>query len=238
MADDLPITHPTGLDAAQLQLYARDLRRAVALERMQLRQLDQLYGDAIAALAGAVEARDPSTAGHGQRVSAYGVGLALALGWADDAVDAVRFGALVHDIGKIGVPDVVLRKTGPLEEAEWGLMRQHPSTGARILRQAPFLARTVVFAERHHERWDGRGYPDGLAGAAIPREGRLMAVVDAFDALTAPGADHLAKDVKHAARELVRLAGTQLDPEMVHAFLRALREGRIAVAQHAMPRTA
>jgi putative nucleotidyltransferase with HDIG domain len=212
---------------AQLYAYAADLRRAVALERERRRELEQAYLDAVSVLAGAVEARDPYTGGHGARVSEYAVALARVMGWSDNEVQDARLGGLLHDIGKLAVDDAILRKPGFLEEVEWEQMRRHPEVGAAILTRAPFLVRSAVYAHRHHERWDGFGYPDCLAGNAIPIGGRLMSVADAFDAMTSSRPYRPAMDPEHAAQELARGAGTQFDPDMAHAFLQGLREGRI-----------
>lgn len=212
---------------AQLHAYAVDLRRTVALERASRRELEQAYVDAVSALATAVEARDPYTGGHGVRVAGYAVALGIAIGWSTEEVETARFGGLLHDIGKLGVDDDILRKPGRLEEAEWVQMRRHPTVGAQILSRAPFLTTAVLYAHRHHERWDGGGYPDSLAGTKIPVGGRLMAVADAFDAMTSTRPYRRAMDPEQAAEELVRHAGTQFDPDMAHAFLRALRGGHI-----------
>ncbi len=212
---------------AQLHAYAIDLRRTVALERARRREIEQAYLDAVSALASAVEARDPYTGGHGSRVSAYAVALAKVLDWPDAEVEEARLGGLLHDIGKLGVDDAILRKPGYLEEVEWEQMRRHPGVGAQILGRAPFLVRSAVYAHHHHERWDGAGYPGRLVETAIPVGGRLMAVADAFDAMTSTRPYRPAMDVERAAEEVAKGAGTQFDPEMATAFLSALRDGRI-----------
>lgn len=212
---------------AQLYAYAADLRRAIALERARRREVEQAYLDAVSVLAGAVEARDPYTGGHGARVSAYAVALAKVMGWSGDAIEDARLGGLLHDIGKLAVDDAILRKPGLLEELEWEQMRQHPQVGATILSRAPFLTRAAVYAHRHHERWDGGGYPDGMLGADIPVGGRLMAVADAFDAMTSDRPYRPAMDPEQAALEVARGAATHFDPEMATTFLRALKDGCI-----------
>jgi ribonuclease P protein subunit RPR2 len=214
---------------AQLYAYASDLRRAVSLERARRKELEQAYLDTVSVLAGAVEARDPYTGGHGARVSAYAVALAQVLGWSDAEVEDARLGGLLHDLGKLSVDDAILRKPGYLEEVEWQQMRRHPEVGAAILERAPFLVRAAVYAHRHHERWDGFGYPDRLAGTAIPVGGRLMTVADAFDAMTSTRPYRPAMDPEHAAREVARGAGVHFDPELAHAFLVGVRDGRISL---------
>jgi len=131
---------------AQLYAYAADVRRTVSLERARRRELEQAYLDTVAVLAGAVEARDPYTAGHGARVAGYAVALAGVLGCSQTEIEEARLGGLLHDLGKLGVDDAILRKPGYLEEAEWQQMRRHPEVGAGILRRAPFLVRAAVYA--------------------------------------------------------------------------------------------
>jgi ribonuclease P protein subunit RPR2 len=238
---DLP-SNPTELThgelaATQAQLfeYASDLRTAVALERARTRELQQAYVDAVSVLASAVEARDPYTGGHAARAAAYAVALARVLEWSEPEIEDARLGGLLHDLGKLAVDDAILRKPGRLEEVEWEQMRRHPQVGATILMRAPFLVRAAVYAHRHHERWDGSGYPDRLAGRDIPVGGRLMSIADAFDAMTSSRPYRAAMDPEHAAIELARGAGTHFDPEMAHAFLQGLRDGRIPTPERALP---
>lgn len=216
---------------AQLHAYAIDLRRAVAQERARRRELEQAHADSVFVLACAVETRDPYTGGHAARVSMYALALARTLGWDEQQLDEARLGGLLHDIGKLGVDDAVLRKPGKLEDLEWEQMRRHPDVGAQILGRAPFLARAVVYAHRHHERWDGFGYPGRLSGTEIPIGGRLMAIADAFDAMTSTRPYRPAMDPEQAAEEVARCAGTHFDPDLAHSFLLALRDGRILVPE-------
>jgi putative two-component system response regulator len=138
----------------------------------------------VALLANAVEARDLYTGKHVERVRRYAIALARQLGWDDEALAILDFGSLLHDLGKISIPDALLNKAGPLSEAEWTLMRRHTEIGANLIAKVEHLQPAVPYVLFHHEHWDGSGYPQGLSGSEIPIEGRLMAVVDAFDALT------------------------------------------------------
>jgi putative nucleotidyltransferase with HDIG domain len=185
-------------------------------------ETEAAYLGAIRALAAALDARDPYTAGHSERVSTLSVeiGTALGLGEADLAV--LRLGALLHDIGKIGVPDEVLRKPAALTAAEFELIRAHPLVGARILRSIPFLTPHLPIVELHHERPDGRGYPYGLKGDAIPLAARIAHVADAFDAMTSARAYRPARLPHEAIAELQRCAGTDFDPAAVGALVTAL----------------
>lgn len=185
-------------------------------------QTEAAYTGAIRALATALDARDPYTAGHSERVSVVSVAIGRALNLADDEIEVIRLGALLHDIGKIGVPDEVLRKPGALTPAEFDAIRLHPVLGARILRPVPFLARHIAIVELHHERPDGRGYPKGLRGDDIPLAARIVHVADAYDAITSARAYRAARPAADALRELWRCAGTEFHADIVGALAMAL----------------
>jgi putative nucleotidyltransferase with HDIG domain len=185
-------------------------------------QTEAAYTGAIRALAAALDARDPYTAGHSERVSVVSVAISRQLGLAAEAVEIVRLGALLHDIGKIGIPDDVLRKPGALTAAEYDTIKQHPVLGAIILRSVPFLARHLEIVELHHERPDGRGYPYGLRGDDIPLAARIVHVADAYDAMTSARAYRRARPAGDALRELWRCAGTEFHAEIVGALAVAL----------------
>ena len=180
------------------------------------------YVGAIRALALALDARDPYTAGHSERVSAISVAIGRELGLPAEELDILRLGALLHDIGKIGISDAVLRKPDGLTPQEFELIKEHPALGARILRTVPFLAHHLPIVELHHERPDGRGYPHGLSGEEIPMLARIVHVADAFDAMTSARAYRPALDHGYAMRELWRCAGTQFDAEVVRALVQAV----------------
>jgi HD-GYP domain-containing protein (c-di-GMP phosphodiesterase class II) len=176
------------------------------------------------ALAEVVDSRSSAGAGggaHSQAVSRYAGAIARELGLADDSIERVRFGGIVHDVGKIGVPDAVLRKPGWLSAEDWHEMRRHPEIGARILAGAS-LGDVSEWVLAHHERPDGSGYPAGLAGSEIPVEARILAVADAYEAMTSHRVYRAALDPEQARAELSRGAGTQFDPRVVEAFLRVL----------------
>ena len=180
------------------------------------------YLGAIRALAAALDARDPYTAGHSERVSALSVMIGRGLKIGDSDLDVVRLGALLHDIGKIGLSDAVLRKPGPLTPEEFEQIKRHPALGARILRQVPFLASHLPIVELHHERPDGKGYPFGLRGDDLPLAARIVHVADAYDAMTSARAYRPARGRSEAVAELQRHSGTQFDPPSVVALLEAL----------------
>jgi putative nucleotidyltransferase with HDIG domain len=185
-------------------------------------ETEAAYTAAIRALAAALDARDPYTAGHSERVSVMSVAIGRTLDLSPDDLEVVRLGALLHDIGKIGVPDDVLRKPGALTAAEYDTIKQHTVLGARILRTVPFLSRHVQIVELHHERPDGKGYPHGLIGDDIPLAARIVHVADAYDAMTNARAYRPGRPSSETLRELWNYAGTEFDAEVVGALTTAL----------------
>jgi putative nucleotidyltransferase with HDIG domain len=196
----------------QSMRYAEDVRQLY--QRLQRSIYQSLLG-----LANALEAKDPYTRGHSERVGGSARRLALALGVAPEEAEVIGQAGLLHDIGKIGVPEAVLRKPGPLDAEEWTVMRRHPETGAQIVAPFEFFARGALVIRHHHERWDGTGYPDGLAGDAIPFGSRLIAVVDVYDALTSARPYRAALPHATALAALAEQAGRTLDPGVVRAFV-------------------
>jgi putative nucleotidyltransferase with HDIG domain len=182
------------------------------------RALEESYFASMEALARALDARDASTFGHSARVAAISMELADALDLPTSQREALRRAALLHDIGKIGVNDSILRKPGPLSKAELAEIREHPLTGYDMLRGLPFLQESLAAVRHHHERWDGTGYPDRLKGEAIPLIVRILSVADVFDA-TSSKRPYRTGESLHFARQVIREgAGTQLDPRVVKAF--------------------
>jgi diguanylate cyclase (GGDEF)-like protein/putative nucleotidyltransferase with HDIG domain len=173
----------------------------------------------IYALAATIEARDPFTYGHSKKVSSYAVALAEAIGLPSEKVTVVSTAALLHDIGKIGIPDEVLNKVGKLEAETWDLIQSHARLSATIVGHVVSLVSCLPAILHHHERWDGTGYPSGLKGEAIPIEARILAIADSFDAMTSPRPYRQAMSYKKVLDELKRCAGTQFDPKLVEAFL-------------------
>ena len=192
----------------------------------RVKELDRLNKQSlingVQMLVHALEAKDAYTSGHSARVSRYAVKTAVQLGWTGNRLEHIRLGGELHDIGKIGTREDILNKPGALTPAEFEHIKSHAALGERIL--APSLAESPVvlrIVRSHHERLDGQGFPDGLAGSAIPVEARIVAVVDAFDAMTTNRAYRPTRSPDQAVQELERCAGTHFDPEVVQAFLRA-----------------
>ncbi|MGB9692775.1 MAG: HD domain-containing phosphohydrolase [Candidatus Sumerlaeaceae bacterium] len=181
-------------------------------------ELMAAYEATIEGWARAVELRDSFTERHCLRVTELAVALACFVGYTSDAIVILRRGALLHDIGKLGVPDAILHKPGPLTEEEWAVMRQHPRLAIEMLRPIKFLEPSLDIPAYHHERWDGKGYPFGLAGEDIPHSARLFSVVDVYDALTSERPYRKAWSVKDALEYIAMQAGTQFDPKAAQAF--------------------
>ena len=193
------------------------------------------YVGTIRALAMLLDARDPYTAGHSERVSALSVAVGRQLELSEDDVEVLRLGALLHDIGKVGVPDDVLRKPGALTAEEFEAIKLHPALGARILRSVPFLAPHIPIVELHHERPDGSGYPHQFRGEEIPLLARIVHVTDAFDAMTSARAYRPARSTAEALRELWRCAGAEFDAEVVQALAGALPSIELSSATDSRP---
>ena len=202
----------------QLERYAADLRETFKQERARAQELRRSYVATVRALANAVEARDSYTGKHAERVAAYGITIARAGGMslADDP--DVEFGFLLHDVGKVAVPDAILFKPEPLNEAERAVMEKHAEIGWEILRDVEFLGDAKLVVRHHHERWDGAGYPDGLAGEDIPLAARVFSVADTYDALTTDRPYRPGMDIAAARRIIAEGSGTQFDPAAVEAF--------------------
>ncbi len=195
-------------------------------------RLQKSYDDTLLALSQALDLRDQSSGGHLQRVTAYSLLIAEQLNLPPEGVESLRLGSLLHDIGKIGVSDAILHKNGKLTEDEWGLMRKHPAWGRSIIEGVDFLRRALGVIEAHHEWWDGRGYPYGLRGTAIPLEARIFAVADVFDALTVERPYKAAWSPDAAREQILSEAGTHFDPQVVAAF-RAVYERLVEVMRRA-----
>ncbi|HXG45356.1 MAG TPA: HD domain-containing phosphohydrolase [Gemmatimonadales bacterium] len=203
----------------QKRFYQQQLERRV---RAQATRIKELFLQGVQTLAHALEAKDAYTSGHSMRVSRYAVKTAVRLGFTGERLEEIRLGAELHDIGKIGTRESVLHKPGPLTPDEWAHIMEHVVLGERILeplaRETPGVLRIV---RHHHERMDGRGFPDGLAGDRIPIEARIVCVADAFDAMTTSRAYREPRVPAEACRELLAGAGSQFDPQVVEAFLAA-----------------
>lgn len=198
---------------------------AVSIENTKLNErLEDTYLGAIASLAAAIEARDPYTVGHSARVTQYSVAIAESMGLSSEDVEEVKLAALLHDLGKIGVPDNILNKAGRLTEKEYSAIKMHPVLSMRIIEPLPHLGNIIPIIYHHHERYDGLGYVDGKAGDDIPLGARILAVADSFEAMTSDRPYRKALSREEAMAELLRNSGSQFDPEAVRHFMNLLEK--------------
>jgi ribonuclease P protein subunit RPR2 len=205
----------------QVLLYARDLSRLVEIERMQRRVVQDAYRETVAALANALEAKDTGTRTHSLRVRHYATDLTAAIEPGLLGDPSLEYGFLLHDVGKIGVPNELLQRRGPLSPAEMRVMQLHTVIGAEILADVTFLQGEGLNVIRsHHEHWDGTGYPDGLAAQEIPLSARIFAVADALDAMTGERPYRRPASWEAAAAEISAQSGRQFDPDVVEVFAR------------------
>jgi putative nucleotidyltransferase with HDIG domain len=209
----------SGLSREQLMIYAADLNRSMRKLREAHGQLQRSYVSTIEALIMALELRDAETRGHCHRVTLYTLAAARQMGITGEQLEQVHWGALLHDVGKIGVPDRVLLKPGALSPEEWEMMRRHPELGHQMLEAVPILTEALKIVRFHHERYAGGGYPTGRSGEDIPFGARLFAVADTLDAITADRPYRAARSWDEARAEVLRHRGTQFDPAVVDAYM-------------------
>jgi response regulator RpfG family c-di-GMP phosphodiesterase len=232
--DGVPLRRPRPAESnEQLLMYASDLRHLLEVERQQRALLNVAYHDTVVALAGALESKDTGTRAHSERVQRYAVELTAAC--APELLDdpSIEYGFVLHDIGKIGVPDNVLQKPAALSDPERRMIEMHTILGEQMLEGVSFMSADCLSVVRsHHERWDGRGYPDRLRGDTIPLGARVFAVADALDAITSNRPYRHEQPWSTAVLEITAQSGKQFDPDVVEAFLgrdTALREIRAEI---------
>lgn len=242
----IPITMLTGLDDREHRTrgieagaddflskpFEQSILRARIRSQLRLKRLtDQLEHTegVIFMLAAAVEAKDAYTEGHLKRLRSYSEQLAVACELAPSEVRAVRYGGILHDIGKIGVDEAIIRKPGPLTPDEIVQMRRHPEIGARIISQMRFAREVAPIISGHHEYWNGSGYPLGLSGEDIPIGARIITIVDAYDAMMTDRPYRAALNLDEVVRRMRAGSGTQFDPEMLDVFLGLVTDGKLAI---------
>ena len=193
-------------------------------------QLEESYLSTIEALAAALDAKDRHTEAHSRETAAFARAVGERLGLDEEALRFLEYGALLHDIGKIGIPGYILNKPGPLDDDEAAIMREHPVIGERIVASVPFLGRIRPFVRAEHERWDGAGYPDGLSGRQIPIEARIIHACDAFQAMSSDRPYRRARPRDWILKEIHAQSGRQFDPSVAEALLQAIESGEVAVS--------
>jgi putative nucleotidyltransferase with HDIG domain len=205
----------------------------IAIENARLfKDLQDTYLATVRVLVSTIEAKDPYTHGHTERVAQYAVGIAKAMEFSQDEIQTIQLGAFLHDIGKLHTSDSILHKPGALTEEEWRLVKAHPVRGAQMLQGVKFLEKATDLVRHHHERVDGKGYPDGLRGDEITVGAKIVNVADAFDAMTTERPYRAGLSMDQAIAQLEEKAGTQFAAEIVEVMVRSLREGRIGVIKN------
>jgi response regulator RpfG family c-di-GMP phosphodiesterase len=219
--DELLIAADRAIERRQLLIERREYQ-ALLERRVEeaTANLASAYTQTLEALGAALDSRDVGTESHSRRVHGYSLALARAHGVPDEQLPDLAHGVLLHDIGKIGIPDAILLKPGALTPDEWKVMRTHPEIGKRLIEKIPFLHGAIPVVWCHHEKWDGNGYPRGLQGEDIPLNARIFSVVDAFDAMTFDRPYSKAIAFEAAIAEIKRCAGSHFDPQVVESFMR------------------
>jgi putative two-component system response regulator len=214
------ISKPIDADSLIRTINSRLLRAA----EVKIAHIDQAYLETIEVLANAVEGRDRYTRGHIERVTTYVLWMAEELRWPSENIRVLQFGARLHDIGKIIVPDQILNKPGPLDENEWNLMKKHPTAGARILQKISHLEEAIPYILYHHEKWNGEGYPAGLSGKETPLGARVLALADVFDAMTTGRPYRPPIPRETALEHIINQSGIHFDPDLVPNFVEVIKQ--------------
>jgi HD-GYP domain-containing protein (c-di-GMP phosphodiesterase class II) len=208
-----------------------EIQRAIEEIRRRAEENEELFMGSIRMLANAIDEKDPYTRGHSERVAYYSACVAKHLGMSTEEVERVHLSGIIHDVGKIGIEDKILRKAAALTDDEYEIMKQHPTKGEHILEAVPLLKEKAGDGLMHHENVDGSGYPRGLHGDAIPLFGRIVSVADAFDAMTTDRPYSKAMTFEAAVARLKFLAGKKFDPACVEAFERGFLSGDVSPAK-------
>jgi putative nucleotidyltransferase with HDIG domain len=208
----------------EVEVYHKNLERLVEERTVKLQQayrtLKKAHLDSVKVLAEAIDAKDPYTRGHSDRVRRMSLQIATSLGFSEERVEALEYGALLHDIGKIGIKDEILQKPGILNPEEYQTIQEHPLIGVKIVEGIEFFRDKILMIRNHHEHFDGRGYPDGLVGEAIPLEARIIAVPDAFDAMASLRPHRKAMPLRDILLEMEKCKGRQFDPNVLEIFIK------------------
>ena len=205
------------------------------LQQLHFAQLEQSYEASLIMLANAIEVRDPYTRGHVERVMNYALSVTEYLVWNPAEIKVIRFGSILHDIGKINISETILKKDGPLNNDEWREMKKHPVYGVELISGIHYLAPAIPVIQNHHERWDGSGYPAGLCEEEIPLSARIVAVADSFDAMTTERPYRPVMLPSEACKEILQCSGSQYDPTVVKAFVKAWYASQIQSILNSFP---
>lgn len=208
----------------EIEAYHNRLEELVERRTLKLQQayriLKKAHLDSVKVLVEAIDAKDPYTRGHSDRVKRMSLSIARGMGFSEEKLESLEYGALLHDIGKIGIKDEILQKQGPLSPEEYRIIREHPLIGEKIVEGVEFFKDKIPMIRHHHEHYDGNGYPDGLSGENIPLEARIISVPDAYDAMTSIRPHRKAKPLQEVLEEMEKFRGTQFDPKVLDYFLK------------------
>jgi HD-GYP domain-containing protein (c-di-GMP phosphodiesterase class II) len=205
------------------------IEKAIEQLRKAANENHLLFINSVRMLAAAIDAKDPYTRGHSERVGRYAIAIGKNLGLPEKEMRNLRVSALLHDVGKIGIDDRILRKPGALSEDEFEVMKQHPAKGAAIMSGVAQLIDIVPGMKYHHEKWSGGGYPESLEGEQIPMQARIVAIADTFDAMTTNRPYQKAMELNYVVEKIKSFAGTRFDPRVVEAFVQAVKRGDIQI---------
>lgn len=217
--------------ADTFNIMSAEVQKAVEGLKRAAHENHQLFINSIRMLAAAIDAKDPYTRGHSERVARYSVAIGKHLPLSNDQMKNLRISALLHDVGKIGIDDRILRKPGALSDDEFEVMKGHPEKGAAIMGSIAQLADVIPGMRYHHEKWAGGGYPDGLQGDEIPMQARIVAIADTFDAMTTNRPYQKAMELSYVVEKIVSFAGTRFDPQVAEAFVKAVKHGDIQLEE-------
>jgi HD-GYP domain-containing protein (c-di-GMP phosphodiesterase class II) len=217
--------------AANFNVMSASIEKAIEQLKKAAHENHLLFLNSVRMLAAAIDAKDPYTRGHSERVARYSIGIGKHLGLPEKEMRDLRISALLHDVGKIGIDDRILRKPGALSEDEFEVMKQHPAKGAAIMSGVAQLIDIIPGMKYHHEKWSGGGYPDGLEGELIPVQARIVAIADTFDAMTTNRPYQKAMEIGYVVEKIKSFAGTRFDPRVVEAFVNAVKRGDIQIEE-------
>jgi HD-GYP domain-containing protein (c-di-GMP phosphodiesterase class II) len=217
--------------AENFNVMSTSIEKAVEQLRKAAHENHLLFINSVRMLAAAIDAKDPYTRGHSERVARYSIGIGKNLGLPEKEMRDLRISALLHDVGKIGIDDRILRKPGALSEDEFEVMKQHPAKGAAIMSGVAQLIDIIPGMKYHHEKWSGGGYPEGLEGEQIPIQARIVAIADTFDAMTTNRPYQKAMELGYVVEKIKSFAGTRFDPRVVEAFANAVKRGDIQIEE-------
>ncbi len=226
---ELKTRNEIGELASNFNVMSTSIEKAVEQLRKAATENHVLFINSVRMLAAAIDAKDPYTRGHSERVAKYSIGIGKNLGIQEKEMRDLRISALLHDVGKIGIDDRILRKPGALSEDEFEVMKGHPSKGAAIMSGVSQLIDIIPGMKHHHEKWSGGGYPDGLEGEQIPMQARIVAIADTFDAMTTNRPYQKAMEIAYVVEKIKSFAGSRFDPRVVDAFVNAVKRGDIQI---------